>query len=496
MDYFKARRRDLLRIKTSSAVSLDRAVGGALDPAPSRASYATRTSTLRVLLAAVALLLPPTLYSAFVVRNSVNAIYWDEWNGAVPYIHAALHHSLTFSMLWQQHNENRMLVANLIFLLFGMFDHFDTRSIMILSAALFIASYYILLALWRPRFSRPSGAAAVLLVGLVWFSLEDFENSLWGFQLAWFLIVFLLMVMLLALGRTTIGPGPIVAAGAAAALASFCSLQGLILWPVGLLCILWRVKSRRRMIGYGLAWTAAAVASSVLYLNGLAFGTDTNGAFAIHHPVEMLQYFLAALGNLFPIGSSHLLAYEVVGGAILVCAVLVAVNCLRHHRDSHTLLPLALIVFAICFDVSLALGRLVLGVPEALASRYTLVNLMLLVGIAVHVFNLEQRSRKGITAAGGAALSVLVGMSLLAQIAIADHYGWTSGSQDAQARHVTARIEANLTRIPASQRTALFDQYVYPRLTGIRVLYREARTDHLGVFYPPVYRTYRRLGPP
>ena len=65
-------------------------------------------------------LAPPALYFLFVAHYGVNFIYWDEW-AVVPLINAELHGSLTFTMLWAQHNENRMLLPNVLFVLSGRF---------------------------------------------------------------------------------------------------------------------------------------------------------------------------------------------------------------------------------------------------------------------------------------------------------------------------------------------------------------------------------------
>ncbi|MGH9919994.1 MAG: hypothetical protein ACRD6W_14155, partial [Nitrososphaerales archaeon] len=43
------------------------------------------------------------LYLVFVLRYSVNSLFWDDWS-VVPLINAAQHGHLTFSMLWRQHN--------------------------------------------------------------------------------------------------------------------------------------------------------------------------------------------------------------------------------------------------------------------------------------------------------------------------------------------------------------------------------------------------------
>jgi len=96
-----------------------------------------RSLTLGAGVAAGALV---ALYLAFVLRYSVNDIYWDDWS-VVPLIHAALHGHLTFSALWAQYSEERIIVPNLIVVGVGAVTHDDTRVTVLLSAVALIGSY-------------------------------------------------------------------------------------------------------------------------------------------------------------------------------------------------------------------------------------------------------------------------------------------------------------------------------------------------------------------
>lgn len=473
-------------------------VGSRQRPTPEVAQYLVRAGRFAtaVALSAIAVLLPPAVYLWFVVRNSVDGIWQDSWNGVVPLIDAALHHSLTVSMLWTQHNENRMIVANSIFVLFGRYDHYDTRSIVLLSGALYIIGFWLLLYLWRPPLHRFSGAAATVLVGAVWFSFEDWENALWAFQLAWFLVALLLLVMLTFLARFTIRPWHLAAAGVAAALASFCSLQGLILWPIGLLCLLWRLGTLRRRVWYGGVWICAGAAAIALYFWGLDLAGDNGVSVAVRHPLVAIKFFFAAIGNLYPV-HGRFAATEVIGAVIFLVAAWVCVREFRRRADRCLPLAVALIGYGVCFDITITIGRVELGLPQALASRYTLSNLFVIVGIAVHFLSpraLAHLRRQSLLAS---LLVLPLVVALAGQVAVADHYGWESGKTQLRMRQISAWVEVNLTRLPASQQHTLFSEYAFgPGLTPVLQNLRQARTDHLSVFYPPVYRYYRNLKGP
>ena len=89
------------------------------------------------------------LYFLYVVHSSVNVPLADEWS-TVPLIHDALHGHLALSVLRAQHVESRIFLPNLIFVAAGFVDHYNVRSIMLLSAAILIASYLLLLVDFRP----------------------------------------------------------------------------------------------------------------------------------------------------------------------------------------------------------------------------------------------------------------------------------------------------------------------------------------------------------
>jgi len=130
----------------------------------------------------------------------VNYLFQNDWS-LIPLINAKLHGALTLTMLWTQRGANRMLIPNLLFVVFGRFDHFNTRAIMVLSAVLYALSFWLYLMIHRASTGRHLGPVAILLTGGVWFSFEDCGSALWGFQLAWFLIIFFLMTLLFLFSR-------------------------------------------------------------------------------------------------------------------------------------------------------------------------------------------------------------------------------------------------------------------------------------------------------
>src|SRR5439155_13748900 len=114
----------------------------------------------------------------------------------MPIVVAALHNRIDFGHVWEQHTEARLVVPNLVFLVVGRPIRFNIQVMVLVGACSFVASYFVLLRLARDYVARPLGWLLILVLGVVWFSLVDTGNSLWAFQLAWYLVIFFLMAML------------------------------------------------------------------------------------------------------------------------------------------------------------------------------------------------------------------------------------------------------------------------------------------------------------
>ncbi len=439
----------------------------------------------------------------FVLHYSINVIFWDEWDD-VPIIHAALHSHLTLSALWAQHNENRILVPNLVVVALSLVDHYNSKSIILLSAFSFVVSYVVLLAIFRKYLGRVLTPIHALSLGIIWFSLEDTENSLWAFQLAWYLVVAFLLAMIFLLTqkrqhRDTYLIGAVLISVAA----SFSSLQGLILWPVGLICLLWDGPRDRRRLWECASWLLACGVTAVIYFRNFNFQTTgSSPGFALRHPIGMAKFFLAALGNVIPMTNSNLWIHELIGAVIFVGAVFVVVRSLRQQTmRNRNPLPVALIAFGFLFDGSIVLGRIGSGIGGALAPRYTMANLLVVTGIVVFAWGYARPTESIARHAGRSAKArragfVLLGLFLVVLIVDGTTYGITSGRTTRQNRLLDARIIVNLDRIPGSQQQPLAASYVFPNVTALRPFLQEARSDDLSVFAPGPYRFYRLQGPP
>jgi len=423
-------------------------------------SWSARHNTV---FTAAATCLTPIAYLIFVACYAKNILDADDWS-VVPLVDDALHGHLTLSALWAQHTDNRMLFPNLVFVGLGNLTRDNTIVVIAFSAAVFIASYAVFLLLYRSY--QPLRPLPVLTIGIVWFSIADYQNAIWAFQFAWYLVLFCLVGMLYFLQR-----GWLVAALALTVIASFSSLQGLLLWPVGIIWLIWpgwNTRVARRVV----VWLGCALVTTVVYFWN--FNQQSIGL-TWRHSVTLAEFVLVELGEVIP-GSSALWLHELGGLVLLVAAGYVVVQSVRHHLEC---LPVALIAFGLLFDGIIALGRVEYALFASLRvtatpSRYTMPNLLILLAVVAYAW--AHTKWKWVVAA-----------LVACQLVVATASGLTSSSAIDQHLVTGARFAVNLDKIPTAgaecYRTVGFFDYVYVA-AGVNPD-RDvalARSDHLSEF--------------
>jgi hypothetical protein len=434
------------------------------------------------------------LYLAFTIHDSVNNLYQDDWV-IVTFINAALHHHLTLGQLWSDRGGggNRIFFPYLVVTEVGLATNDNTRFMVVINAVAFSATYLIVLVLLRSYLRRSLTVISVLATGLIWFSLLDYLNALWGVQFAWYLIILCFVAMLYFLLRENRGVPTLVIAMVVAVIASYSSIQGLLLWIVGLFCLLWPFwhapgKYTRKQYVELIAWLVVGATTTAIYLwNSSPSGLEPP-SWSLSHPGRLVQFFVVEVGNVIP--QTGLVLHELIGVALCVVSVFVVVQSFLLQRRSRRLpLPIALISFGLMWDAACATGRLSLGLGFAYQDVYTMPTLLVILGIVCYglwwLDNLEQtrpgtRERRGIQLAL-AALAVF----LLVQVATNTEFGLSHGNQLRQQFSAGARTTVILGRLPYSQWTRYETYGVVPNVylaVDLRGLIPEAKADHLGPF--------------
>lgn len=331
-------------------------------------------------LTVIGLGVPVAAYLWFVAHYSLNTVVGDQWDD-VTLIHNSYLHGFDLSAAWAQHNENRILFPNLIVLLLSRTTHYNVRIEEYLGAVFLLASLALLIATHRRRTALP--LLYYCPVAILMLSFVQWSNTTWGFQMAWFLVLLTMAATLYLLDAPDLTRTGFVCAVATAIVASYSSIQGLLIWPVGLLLL----YQRRRRWYFAATWAGTGLVVAAIYFHNFRFqNTSLNNSIIRHYPLRAVKSYLFSLGDVlgFPISLRGTANPFIVplGGVIFALAVL-ALIFYGLGRDTRSGRPIgiALISIGLLFDAMITEGRIFFGYAAAGASRYTTYDLLVPVGI-------------------------------------------------------------------------------------------------------------------
>jgi hypothetical protein len=321
----------------------------------------------------------------YIHRFALNVLYEDQFTNVV-LVHHSRDGTLTWSELWAQHNENRVLFPNLVVLFLGWADHLDVVVEIWLNAILAcIATALVVVTHKRRSPGIPWIFYSPVIILLA--SFFPLSNALFGFNLSWYLALASAAGALYVLDRTRV-TGPVMAlAVVLAVIASYSTLQGLLVWPAGLVLLFFRGRSVRLQA----VWFLSLVATCALYLWGFDFSSisPNPGWFGTR-----ALWFVAEIANVsgLPYLSSTSAVpgvMVVIGGAVLVVALLSMAVGLRRGQQDGAAIGAAYMTFGLLFAASAAQGRSDLGL--AVAARYSVFALTLWVGTYLSLLTLRDR---------------------------------------------------------------------------------------------------------
>ena len=324
--------------------------------------------------------LPPVVVLVAIYALGVPVLFWDEWNGFGGILLQVYRRGLTWALLWGPHNEHRILLPRLLFLLDSRID-LNPMRLMFLSQALLGLFFLLLLPMLRQAArSLPARWHGVFyfLCAAFFFSFVQYENIFWGFQIAWNIEV--LCIGLVITGLLERRPLR-VALGFAVAYLS--SAHFLVLVPLILLfeaLRLWRTGSRPGT-GSWRAWGGYLVLLCALSLLVAAYLRDLpkptahpSRLYALAHPFDAVRYVLTQLGGPF----WKLLSMPRYDAAASLFGVLHVGGCLmllRSRRFAQLGLEFWLILAMYGNTLLVMVGRLGMGAVQALSPRYTVLTL-------------------------------------------------------------------------------------------------------------------------
>ncbi|MBI4379655.1 MAG: hypothetical protein HY574_00450 [candidate division NC10 bacterium] len=350
----------------------------------------TFRNRLCVVLPLVGAGIPPLLIALTVVRYGVDVPFWDQWE-FVKLLDNAATGQLGFTDFWEQHNEHRPVLPRAVMLALARATDWDIRYEL---AANVVGALGVLgmLALLIERTVRPVAPVMIpwliLAASLSTFSLTQWLNWLWGWQLQIFMNALAAVVTVWALACWR-GRWPGLALALLAAVAGALSFaNGLILLaliPLGLViapqCD--RGASQLRRLALAVAVGAGVV---TLYLNGFRNLADQPTPFFLFsHPLSYGYYVLVYMGSGLGAWSTSVSAsWGAVGIVTFAWCIAWLWVCSPGYR--HPLLPWILLgLYSLLSGFMTGIGRAGYGVEQALGPPYVTISSLFWVSLIVIV---------------------------------------------------------------------------------------------------------------
>jgi hypothetical protein len=338
----------------------------------------------------VTLVIFPVGFTAvFIATYGVDVPYSDEWKIAELFVKLA-DGSLSFTHLFDHHNEFRQFFPNLLFLALGTITRWNVRYEMLASLLLACLVSFNIYRISRVTITGTQKrlwllAAANLLI----FSPVQYENWLFGIQVI-YLVPIACLTTSLSVAYSDLSANAKMTIGVLLSIVStFSSANGILCWMLVLPVLLVVCDWRKRFVPFVIAgWTALCLLSLSFYMYGYRIPEwHPSLTEALDHPARALAYLAAFLGApLAPGAGVRRLAAAIPIGAITsilflgACVYLWARFADRSLRK-RMIVFIALGVYSLGTGLMVMPARLGFGIPQALSSRYSTFSLYLLVSL-------------------------------------------------------------------------------------------------------------------
>jgi hypothetical protein len=382
---------------------------------------------------------------------------------------------LDLSTLWAQHNEACIFFPNLAAIVLARATRWNDFAFYLFSAGLLTGTVLVIIkAMWSDIKASPLWFVFIPLVG---FTLARYENTLWAFQIAWFIVLFCTIASLGLLARDASPTIPRVAlAVALGAIGSYSLEQGLLVWPVGLV-VLFATDVPMRVRAMWAAAGAVVIAGFFIGYSSSSAGVLSPTAYFHHLGTTALAFYLG-VGNIVPSAHVNLDIFglhialastyrlqEVIGALITLGGVVVVIQWFKKGRQSGArAFTVPLVLVGLGFNLMLIPSRLYNNLGGGLPSRYTTMTWPLVVGVCLALVTWYEPTPQLRARVLVLRLTALV--LVAAQVYFATSLGIASGQGQSALRRTSADILANVHTAP----NYLILPYLFPGASYVRQL--------------------------
>jgi len=427
------------------------------------------------------LILPALSLLYYVSVFGVNVIVLDEWD-VVPLLQKMMNGTLSFSDLFAQHSEHRILFPRVAMLVMARLTQYNTVVEMLFSWVLVCLTGVFIFWVYRRKFSCESPRLLLMFlpVSLLLFNFKQYESILWGVTCQIYLMVFGAVATFSLLEKSERMDIWFVLCLASATVSSFSFLTGLLVWPVGFLQVVSSRKEKilRRLVLWCLVGTTVFVSYFCCYVKP-SIHPPLN--YVLENPVTAIRHFLALLGAVFSFDITMAIAF---GLATVLIALFVMAQMCRERILRRSEIWLSLILFAVLSSVATTVGRAGFGVEQALSSRYTPITALGVAGLYLLALSVSEKLPPKSKSFGVHALIALI----LVGLVVSYQVGWQEGQSWRGSRETGAYV----LRTYKIQSDENIRNFLYPipgASSRIKEIAQFLEQKKLNVFSEPVIDT-------
>lgn len=331
-------------------------------------------------------LIPILGVTGFIICFGVNVPFYDQWVLPALFEKTATG-TLQFKDLFELHNNHRILFPRLIFIVLGFISSWNIELELFFSLCLAISTFILLYKISTNSSKNQDYFFHFtnFLTTLIFFSLAQSENWLWGFQIAIFLINFCVILSCFILTQNQINPKQkLLLAAIPCLIASFSSAQGLMSWLALIPGVIVITKSGYQRRKYLIFWITLFISSSLIYSIGYTQEPKTINLSLLEKLFAFMQFFFNVIAA--PLTNSMVFGIG-IGIIILLNFIFIGGYCLINRQNKKYLLRLcspwfSIGIFSILCSILITLGRYDYGANYAIyTSRYTTHSLLLIIAI-------------------------------------------------------------------------------------------------------------------
>jgi hypothetical protein len=257
-------------------------------------------------------------------------------------------------------------------------------------------------------------------------------------------------------------------------IASFSFSTGLLVWPIGLFQAL---ISKRRTVSSIILWSLIGVTVWVVYSYGWTGVSGFSYDYWLSHPVEGIEFFLANLASPFVFESFWQMAVP-CGLALALVGLMIIIQMQKFRLAKKSIFGLSLIAYSLAASIATTVGRSFVGLPQALASRYTPIATIGVIGLYIVALTVSKSMRSKSSSFGAYAMLALLFLGLIS--------GYAGGWQAGQYRHDSMQMSAYVLRTYSMQSNESIRTYLFPSdPTFVREGAAFLETQKMNVFSEP-----------